>query len=74
MTPLSEFGKVLILFGILFLLLGGFFLLGGKIPWIGRLPGDIIIHKKNTHFYFPLVSCLLISLLLSFLFSFFGRK
>ena len=74
MSPFSELGKPLIFIGILFLLMGSFFLLGGKIPWLGHLPGDVVIEKKNFHFYFPLASCLLASLLLTLLFSLFGKK
>lgn len=74
MSSLSEFGKLLIFFGILFLILGGIFLMGGKISWLGRLPGDIVVEKKNFHFYFPLATSLLVSLLLTLFFSFFGKK
>jgi hypothetical protein len=44
-----------------------------KIPWIGRLPGDILIKKKNFTFYFPLATSLLISVILTLLFSFFRK-
>ena len=58
-------GKFLIILGIIIVALGGLLLLSGKIPWIGRLPGDIIIHKKNFTFYFPLATSILLSLLLT---------
>ena len=74
MNPLGELGKILIFFGILSLFLGTLFLLGGKVPWLGHLPGDIVIQKKNFQFYFPLATCLLASLLLTLLFSLFGKK
>ena len=74
MNPLGELGKILIFFGILSLFLGTLILLGGKVPWLGHLPGDIVIQKKNVQFYFPLATCLLASLLLTFLFSLFGKK
>ena len=41
---------------------------GGRVPWLGRLPGDIFIQRGNFSFYFPLTACLLISALLSLLF------
>jgi len=60
-----DIGRFLIIFGILIILIGGLLMLLGKIPWIGRLPGDIIIEKKNFTFYFPLTTSLLLSLLLT---------
>lgn len=58
-------GKTLIVFGVVLILLGGFFMLGGKIPWLGRLPGDICIQKKNLTFFFPLTTSVIISIALS---------
>lgn len=55
------------LFGFFFLLMGVIFSLVGKIRWLGRLPGDIIIKKENFTFIFPLTTCLLLSLGLSLL-------
>jgi hypothetical protein len=74
MSGFEGFAKLLILFGIVLALLGGLLLLVGKIPLIGRLPGDIYIRKGDFTFYFPLTSSILISLLLTFLFSLFGRR
>jgi hypothetical protein len=48
--------------------------LSGKIPWLGRLPGDILIQRKNFSFYFPLATGILISIILTFLFWLFGRR
>jgi len=67
-------GKVLIIAGITAVAIGGLFMLAGKVPWIGRLPGDIIIQKRNLTFYFPLATSVLLSLLLTLVFWFFGRK
>lgn len=58
-------GKTLILIGLLMVFLGVMITLAGKIPWLGRLPGDIFIKKENFTFYFPLATCLIISALLS---------
>ncbi len=66
-------GKSLILIGILLIAVGIFFTLGGKISWFGRLPGDIIIHKKNFTFYFPITTCVLISVILSLVFFLFFK-
>lgn len=66
--------KYLIIFGVVLALLGGLLLVVGKIPFIGRLPGDIYIQKDNFTFYFPLATSLLISILLTLLFSLFSRR
>jgi hypothetical protein len=55
-------------------LLGGLLLLAGKIPFLGRLPGDIIIRREHWSFYFPLTTSILLSILLTLLFSLFGRR
>jgi len=65
---MGALGKMLILVGVFIILVGLFLLIGEKIPWMGRLPGDIIIRKKNFTFYFPLATCLLISIILTLLF------
>lgn len=66
-------GKLLILTGLLLAVTGLFLTFGGKIPWLGRLPGDIRIDRENFSFFFPLSTCILISLLLSLLFWLFRR-
>jgi len=54
-------GKILILLGTFIIVLGVLFLFWGKIPFLGRLPGDIAIENKKFGFFFPLATCLLIS-------------
>ena len=68
------FGKTLIVLGLILVVVGAVFMLAGKVPFIGKLPGDIIVRKKNFTFYFPLATSLLISLLLSLLLWLIGRK
>ena len=65
MGELSAFGKILIFFGIIMIVVGGLFLFGSKIPFIGRLPGDITIQRKNFSFYFPITTCIIISIVFS---------
>jgi hypothetical protein len=65
MFSLTDIGKLLIFFGIIMILLGLVFTFAGKIPHLGGLPGDIEIHTKRVHFYFPIVTSLLISLVLT---------
>jgi hypothetical protein len=60
-------GKLLILLGLLLVAAGLFLTSGAKLPWLGRLPGGIRIERENFSFYFPLGTCILLSLLLSFI-------
>jgi hypothetical protein len=63
---MQELGKILAFFGVILLVLGaGFLLLGRTTLPIGRLPGDILYRGKNTTFYFPLTTSLLVSVVLS---------
>ena len=73
MVGFGAFGKLLILLGVFIILIGLLLLIGEKIPWIGRLPGDIIIRKKNFTFYFPLATSILISIILTLLFTLFRK-
>ncbi len=56
---------ILILLGLLTVVVGLIWLLAPALPWLGRLPGDIAIEREQFRFYFPLTTCLLISLLLT---------
>jgi uncharacterized protein HemY len=66
-------GKILISIGIILILIGIIMILGPKIPWIGKLPGDISIQRENFSFYFPLTTCIIISIILTLLFYLFRR-
>jgi hypothetical protein len=70
---LGNIGKLLIFGGLILIILGFILTVMPNIPWIGRLPGDIIIKKKNFQFYFPIVTCIIISLILTLLFNLFRR-
>ncbi|MBI5198035.1 MAG: DUF2905 domain-containing protein [Nitrospirae bacterium] len=71
----ADLGKFLLLVGILVAVVGVLFIWVGKLPGIGKLPGDIYIERKNFTFYFPLTTSLVISIILSILLWFFlGRK
>jgi hypothetical protein len=70
----DSLGKLLIVFGVVLALVGGLLLLVGKVPFLGRLPGDIVIRRENWSFYFPLTTSIVISILLTLLFSLFGRR
>ena len=71
--PLSGAGRWLVIGGLLLAAVGVVVLLAGKVPFLGRLPGDIVYRKGGTTFYFPLVTCLLLSLILSLLLNLFRR-
>jgi hypothetical protein len=58
-------GKLLIVAGIVLVVLGLLFQLGARLPWLGRLPGDIVIEREHFRFYFPLTTSILISVVLS---------
>lgn len=58
-------GWLLIVVGILIAVVGLVWLLSPAIPWLGRLPGDIVIERDNFRFYFPLATCIVLSLLLT---------
>ena len=63
---LREIGRTLLIFGGILVLVGAFFYFGGKLPFrLGKLPGDISYKSEHTAFYFPVVTCLVLSLALS---------
>jgi len=71
---MHHIGKILLVTGSVIALIGALLILSGRMPWIGRLPGDILIEKKSYTFYFPLATSILISVLLTLLFWLFGRR
>ncbi len=73
MNPFPSIGKMLVVFGGLMVVIGLIFMVAPKIPFLGRLPGDIFIKKGNFTFYFPVVTCILISILLTLLFNIFKK-
>lgn len=64
---MQDLGKLLILSGAFLVTFGLLFTFWSKIPFLGRLPGDIYIGKGSVQFYFPLVTCLILSILLTFI-------
>ena len=75
---MSELGKILVGFGVVMIVLGAILLvagtLSGKVPWIGRLPGDIYIERGTWSFYFPLATSIIISIVLTLIASVFFRR
>ncbi len=66
-------GKMLVILGIILIIVGIGFLFGDKIPFIGKLPGDILIKKERFNFYFPITTSIIISIILTILFSLFRK-
>lgn len=66
-------GKTLIYLGIVLVIVGAIIVLAGKLPWLGHLPGDIAIERDRFSFYFPLATCILISVIVSLVLYFFRR-
>ena len=66
MEPLRELGKLLLFLGVFLVVVGAILVLGARLPFrLGRLPGDIAYQGRNTTFYFPIVTCLVLSVLLT---------
>jgi len=66
-------GKVFIILGVLFIIMGLAFMFGDRIPFLGKLPGDVYIKRERFSFYFPLTTSILISIVLTILFSIFRK-
>jgi hypothetical protein len=70
----SELGKLLIVFGVVIALAGVAIVAVGRVPWLGRLPGDINIERGPWSFHFPIVTSLVLSALLTLVFYLIGRR
>lgn len=69
MEPLRELGKALLILGLVIAAVGAFLLAGAKLPMrLGRLPGDIVYQGRHSTFYFPIVTCIALSAVLTLLF------
>ena len=71
---MSDFGRLLIVFGLLMAGVGLLLVLGARLPWLGRLPGDIHIQRGNWTFYFPLATSLVLSVVLTLILYLIGRR
>ncbi len=74
MSDFPNPGKALIVVGITIAAIGVLVLVAGKITWVGRLPGDILIRREKFTFYFPLATSILLSILLTLIFYLMGKK
>ena len=73
MVGFGALGKLLFLLGVLIVVIGLLLLIGEKIPWLGKLPGDIVLRKEKLTFYFPITTSILISILLTVLLMVFRK-
>ncbi len=71
---MTDVGKLLVVFGLVIAAVGFLLLIAGRVPWIGRLPGDIYVQRGNWTFYFPLATSLLISAVLTLIFWVLGAR
>ena len=70
----ASIGKMMLILGIVLVIAGGLLMAFGKIPYIGKLPGDILIQKNNFTFYFPLATSIFLSAVLTLVFWLFSRR
>jgi hypothetical protein len=70
---MSELGKFLVIAGVVLAIVGLILWSGFAPKWLGRLPGDIRIEREHSTFYFPIVTCIIVSIVLSLLLSIFRR-
>jgi len=71
---MQDLGRFLIVLGAATILIGVLLVLGPRIPWLGRLPGDILIRRGTFTFYFPLVTCVVVSAILTLILNLFWRR
>ena len=71
---MPDVGKLLIILGVFIVVVGLAMTFGPRIPFLGRLPGDIAIDRGNVHFYFPIVTSLVLSVLLTLILNLFFRR
>ncbi len=72
--PFSQFGRIILIMGLVLAAAGALMMFGPKIPFLGRLPGDIHLQGKNWSFHFPIVTSIVISIILTILFNLFSRR
>ncbi len=69
-----QLGKILVIIGACVALIGVVLMMVDRVPFLGKLPGDVHIQKENFSFYFPITTCILVSVILSLIFWLFSKK
>jgi hypothetical protein len=70
----QDLGRLLLVIGVVVAAAGVVLLVAGRLPWLGRLPGDIVVRRGPLTFYFPLATSVLVSIVLTVLLSIFWRR
>ena len=73
-APMAELGRTLVVLGVVIVVVGLVLVFFDRVPWIGRLPGDIRVERGNWTFYFPLGTSILVSILLTLVLWLIGRR
>ena len=71
---IESLGRLLISIGVVVVLIGGFFVLAAKVPWFGKLPGDLVYRREGWTIYFPVATMVLVSLVLTLLLNIIWRR
>lgn len=71
---MQDVGRMLILLGVVAIVVGAVLLVAPRIPWLGRLPGDIVVERERVTLYFPIVTSIVVSLVLTLLLHLFFRR
>ena len=71
---LNGLAKSMILIGMVLIVIGALLTMTGKLPGVGKLPGDIVFKKENFSFYFPVTTCILLSVIISLFMFLLGKK
>lgn len=71
---MQDVGRMLILLGVVAIVVGAVLLVAPRIPWLGRLPGDIVVERERVTFYVPIVTSIVVSLVLTLLLNLFFRR
>ena len=70
----ESLGRMILYIGVILVLVGGFFILLGKVPWFGRLPGDIVYRREGITIFIPITTMILVSLILTILMNIVWRR
>jgi hypothetical protein len=69
-----DLGRILIVFGVVVVLIGVLLVFAGRLPWFGRLPGDVVIQRGPVTVYFPIMTSIVVSIVLTVLLNLFWRR